>query len=193
MTIDEVIANNPWLEQFRDKMREKCHDCDVGLGDRHKEGCDTARCTKCEGQRMMCSCKSGKPDHWIGIMYPQNVKKCLKHNLWCKDVLQFEGKDYPVDLKNMCTLAHRLHFMIYLFGSCHNWSCVVKEDSVAFDKFEDPCKEHLILEIDSPIMQAFCNAIKGNDRPRAILKFHIPCKVDDIGAHPDLNRAAVHR
>lgn len=193
MTIDEVIAKNPWLEQFRGKMQEKCHDCAVGLGERHREGCDAAQCTKCKGQRMVCSCQDGHGDHWIGIMYPQNVKKCLKHNLWCRDILQFEDKEYPVAHGNMCTLAYRLHFIRHLWEFKCSWSCIVQGDSVTFNKFSDPCKEHLVLEIDSSAMREFCDAIKDYDRPRAVLKFHVPCKVDDVGSHPDLNRAAAFR
>mgnify|MGYP000917526415 CR=1 FL=1 len=87
-TIDEIIAENPWMEHFRDDIRETCHDCAVGLGESHVEGCDTARCLSCGGQRMICPCgEEGRGDIWLGLMYPKFYKICLEKDFWCHDIL----------------------------------------------------------------------------------------------------------
>jgi len=38
-------------------MTKKCHDCNVKIGQPHKEGCDVARCPSCGHQRLSCDCK----------------------------------------------------------------------------------------------------------------------------------------
>lgn len=97
-TIDEVISENPWMEHFRGDIRETCHDCAVGLGEPHVEGCDTARCLNCNGQRMVCPCgEEGAGDVWTGLMYPKMHEACLKRNLWCRDfIVEDNGTMIPI-------------------------------------------------------------------------------------------------
>lgn len=55
---------------------QKCHDCKVDPGKRHKPGCDTAQCSICKGQLLTCDCKNGEPDIWDG-MWP-GTKECYE-------------------------------------------------------------------------------------------------------------------
>ncbi len=34
----------------------KCHDCGAKPGEKHKGGCDVARCPRCGGQAISCNC-----------------------------------------------------------------------------------------------------------------------------------------
>ena len=72
----------------------KCHDCGVEVGEKHKPGCDTARCSVCSGQLLSCGCKKGKPDIWIGLMYPEEHKICLEQNFWCRDFVFAENSKF---------------------------------------------------------------------------------------------------
>ncbi len=35
---------------------ERCHDCNVKIGERHHPGCDMECCPRCEGQLIRCNC-----------------------------------------------------------------------------------------------------------------------------------------
>jgi hypothetical protein len=43
------------------KIRERCPDCQVAIGEQHDDGCDVARCLATGGQRLMCEMLGGRP------------------------------------------------------------------------------------------------------------------------------------
>ena len=59
-----------------------CHDCGVEPGQKHLDGCDTARCLICGGQRLGCDCEEGYGDVWDG-MWP-GTEYCYKNKLVVK-------------------------------------------------------------------------------------------------------------
>jgi hypothetical protein len=100
MTIDKMIEKFPWMESFRSDMQEQCHDCGAKLGQKHKRGCDTARCLVCGGQRLGCDCKGGHGDIWTGLMYPEYHKICLEQDFWCHTLLYIDSEWVPLDWEN---------------------------------------------------------------------------------------------
>lgn len=68
-------------------LREKCPDCQVGVGVEHSDGCDVARCLDDGGQRLACGvfretqhagcCGS---DTWSG--YWPGVLECEEFGWW---------------------------------------------------------------------------------------------------------------
>ena len=59
-----------------------CHDCGTKPGGVHTEGCDTARCKVCKGQRLQCDCENGYGEVWDG-MWP-GTGEAYKLRLLCK-------------------------------------------------------------------------------------------------------------
>lgn len=55
------------LKEAKSEAHRKCHDCGVSPGEAHLEGCDTARCLKCNGQYLSCDCEDGYGDVWDGM------------------------------------------------------------------------------------------------------------------------------
>jgi hypothetical protein len=90
------LQEEPWLVEFLDQLRYECPDCKVLIGERHQEGCDVARCSRCQRQHIVCGCQSGNTDVWSGLMYPLSHQVCLKDNLWCRDLIRWQGRDYVV-------------------------------------------------------------------------------------------------
>lgn len=90
MTINEAIAKEPWMENFREDMREKCPDCDVEIGQEHIPGCDLAECPLCHWQDISCGCpaeaKGGTMDVWLGLGHRTLHKIALEEDLWCHDL-----------------------------------------------------------------------------------------------------------
>lgn len=63
------IKNPPkWMldNLLQEDKRKLCPDCDAKIGDKHDEGCDTARCSICMGQRLGCDCQDGDGGVWTG-------------------------------------------------------------------------------------------------------------------------------
>ena len=77
----DTITERLWKEA--NDSAGKCHDCGAEPGQRHKEGCDVAKCTLCGWQRISCDCKKGKPDIWTGLW--AGVKECYEQKLICYD------------------------------------------------------------------------------------------------------------
>jgi hypothetical protein len=189
MTIDDVIAQNPWMEVFRKQLHEKCPDCAVTLGEHHIEGCDIARCSECGGQRLGCGCEKGTTDQWTGIVFPNIHKKCVEHDLWSRDFLIHDGVFYPVDQhSNMGFLFVVVATSIH---SPRQYSIVLSENKRKV-KVKSPFHD-TILDVDSETMLRFCEAISAEIHPTVATKMHIPCKQEDEGADADLNRAARFR
>jgi hypothetical protein len=135
-----IIDLYPWLETFKDLLAPKCHDCGVKIGEQHQNGCDTARCSVCGGQHMICGCEDGEADLWLGLMYLMEHKICLDNGYWCRDAIYLDGEEFIVTSPEMHRLGLRMQF---------------------------------------------------SKVPGFQMKFHIPCTQDDVGAHADLNRAAL--
>lgn len=98
MTFDDVIALHPWMAAFLADLRETCHDCGAALGEVHADGCDTARCAICHGQRISCGCpwEQTGGDRWWGLMYLEEYRLCLEQNYWCRDFFEDGGRWVPV-------------------------------------------------------------------------------------------------
>jgi len=97
-----VVIENPSQELLDEVMARSrahmgpCHDCGVEPGEAHTEGCDTARCKICGGQRLQCDCEGGDGDIWTG-MWP-GTEEAYKLRLLCKwesTVQQYEGEGLP--------------------------------------------------------------------------------------------------
>jgi hypothetical protein len=74
---------------------ERCPDCGVGFGERHREGCDVERCTACGLQRLHClretgGCADHDPDvaAWAGE-WP-GVAECQMRG-WYARMVEGEG------------------------------------------------------------------------------------------------------
>lgn len=76
------ICEELWKKELED-AESSCHDCGVKPGEQHLEGCDVARCTSCDGQRLSCDCEGGETDVWTGT-WP-GVKECYEQKLICFD------------------------------------------------------------------------------------------------------------
>jgi hypothetical protein len=190
VTVDQMIKKHPWMEFYRNQLHEKCGDCQVELGQRHHEGCDVARCTKCGGQRLGCGCKKGRTDEWTGILYPALHKKCVEHDLWQRSWLIYKGAKYPVDQhSNMGFLFAVATTGVYNPGQFH---ILPLDDDKSKVRAKSPYHDE-IFEIDSETMRRFCEAVSSDPAPRVEIKMHDPCNRDDEGADADLNRAAVFR
>lgn len=78
----------PWFLEalYQEELKtanQSCHDCGVKPGKAHLDGCDTARCLKCGGQRLTCNCEEGGGDIWTG-MWP-GIKECYTKGYVCFD------------------------------------------------------------------------------------------------------------
>jgi hypothetical protein len=102
--IEAVLKVFPWMEAFKDRLRETCHDCGKNIGERHIPGCDAARCHECGGQHMCCGCDT-EPDIWTGLMMPNLHYICLQRDLWCYDAIVVNGKEHPVASPELYRLA----------------------------------------------------------------------------------------
>lgn len=64
---------------------EKCPDCQVSPGSRHKDGCDVARCTRCGKQALQCGIHRRAPvTRWTG-QWPGQAE-CEEfgwYSYWC--------------------------------------------------------------------------------------------------------------
>ncbi len=156
--IEAVLERFPWMEAFKDRLQEKCHDCGKSIGERHTPGCDAARCRECGCQHMCCGCDT-EPDIWSGLMMPNLHWICLQRDLWCYDAIVINDKEHPITTPEL----YRLALDIQLAGD-------------PLEQF----KENLQELAGEPVRSV---------KPR--IRWHIPCKRDDPGAHADLNRASL--
>jgi hypothetical protein len=65
---------------------EMCHDCAVSPGEKHKDGCDVARCLECGFQRISCEHEEsdlGWGEIWTGE-WPGELE-CREFGLWVKN------------------------------------------------------------------------------------------------------------
>lgn len=76
---DELVEKL-WAEE-KANANKSCRDCGVEPGRKHRQGCDTARCLKCGGQRLSCNCKDSGEDVWTGIWPGTEI--AYKHKLVC--------------------------------------------------------------------------------------------------------------
>lgn len=85
-TLDKLLAEA--------RGTKPCHDCGAKVGSKHKRGCDTARCTVCGAQDLMCGndCDPKRPmEVWTG-MWPGS-QYAYDHKLVCHGpdkVLRFD-------------------------------------------------------------------------------------------------------
>jgi hypothetical protein len=70
-------------------FRERCPDCQVGVGVEHSDGCDVARCMDNGGQRLACSAFQETrhagycgDDTWSG--YWPGVMECEEFGWWSR-------------------------------------------------------------------------------------------------------------
>lgn len=92
---EAVLMLFPWMETFKENLREKCPDCSQCIGERHLSGCDAARCHECGGQHMTCPCGT-EPDIWSGLMMPNLHYICVERDLWCYEAIVVNGKEHPI-------------------------------------------------------------------------------------------------
>ena len=52
-----IMPSIPYGEKGSDGLLERCHDCNVKLGQKHHPGCDAEDCPKCGGQVISCGCR----------------------------------------------------------------------------------------------------------------------------------------
>jgi hypothetical protein len=111
-TAEEFIKQNPWMEAFKNDLRDHCHDCGAKLGRKHKRGCDTARCLVCGGQRLQCNCKGGHGDIWTGLMYPKYHQIAFENDLWCHTLVRKHGELewHPVPMDDKEDEWNKLYF-----------------------------------------------------------------------------------
>jgi hypothetical protein len=75
------LLDSLW-DEAKKRADRPCHDCGVMPGEKHIEGCDTARCLTCGGQRLVCDCVTGYGDVWDG-MWP-GTRECYEKGYVCK-------------------------------------------------------------------------------------------------------------
>ena len=59
-----------------------CHDCGVDAGEMHGDCCDVARCGRCGGQALSCSCEEPINTVWTGL-WP-GVEACREFGWYSK-------------------------------------------------------------------------------------------------------------
>ena len=87
----EKLWSEAWseTEPSASELRERCPDCGVAVGERHRPGCDIERCPLCGGQLLSCAC-TGKELYglpfipWTGE-FPGN-SECREYGLYAKFV-----------------------------------------------------------------------------------------------------------
>jgi hypothetical protein len=98
VALAEQLKKTPWLVNFLDRLRPTCHDCGVKIGEIHKHGCDAERCSIHKSQWIICGCEDSEPETFIGIFGPEAHKICLDRDLWCRTLIMWNFKEYPVEL-----------------------------------------------------------------------------------------------
>jgi hypothetical protein len=66
------------LAERQPKSDNSCHDCGVMPGEKHREGCDVARCLLCGGQRLSCDCTSDEADGDVWDGFWPGTKECYE-------------------------------------------------------------------------------------------------------------------
>jgi hypothetical protein len=95
------------LEENRKMATRSCPDCGVEPGNKHRDGCDVARCVNPETskvqQRLMCGCGDCGEDTWEGF-WP-GIKEAYELGFVCYDDMT---KTVSFDLnRTMTELAFR--------------------------------------------------------------------------------------
>jgi hypothetical protein len=92
------ICNKLWEKEKTSKR--DCPDCAVKPNKQHDDGCDVARCLKCNGQALSCDCKHPHIDVWTGI-WP-GIREC-----YAKKLLSRFGKkgEWSFDLNREAVIS----------------------------------------------------------------------------------------
>ena len=100
LTQDEIdkIVNQLWTEHNAN-AETKCHDCGVSPSEKHKHGCDVARCVNCGGQCLSCDCDEPSEDMWTGL-WP-GIKECYEQKLITKS--EHGNGQWMFDLNTLAT------------------------------------------------------------------------------------------